>query len=78
LECLEKSRLSCHDPKVLNKKRRKKMSNTINCPHCNNEIDVEEATEKVIYSTSSMYESLQGISDNTIGHVEALELPYTE
>ena len=54
------------------------MSTTINCPHCNNEIDVEEATEKVIYSTSSMYESLQGISDNTIGHVEALELPYTE
>jgi hypothetical protein len=34
--------------------------------------------EKVVNSTSSMYGSLQGISDNAIGHVEALELPYTE
>jgi len=34
--------------------------------------------DKVITSTSSMYGSLQGISDNAIGHVEALELPYTE
>lgn len=37
----------------------------------------EKQIEKVIYSTSSMYGSLQGISDNAIGHVEALELPYT-
>jgi hypothetical protein len=34
--------------------------------------------DKVITSTSSMYGSLQGISDNAIGHVEALDLPYTE
>jgi hypothetical protein len=54
------------------------MSDTINCPHYNTKIDVEEATEKVIYSTSGMYGSLQGISDNAIGHVEALELPYSE
>jgi hypothetical protein len=54
------------------------MSDTINCPHYNTKIDVEEATEKVIYSTSGMYGSLQGISDNAIGHVEALELPYTK
>jgi hypothetical protein len=38
----------------------------------------EKQIEKVIYSTSSMYGSLQGISDNAIGHVKALELPYTE
>jgi hypothetical protein len=25
-----------------------------------------------------MYGSLQGISDNAIGHVKALDLPYTE
>jgi hypothetical protein len=54
------------------------MSNTINCLYYNTKIDVEEATEKVIYSTSGMYGSLQGISDNAIGHVEALELPYTK
>jgi hypothetical protein len=34
--------------------------------------------DKVITSTSSMYGSLQGISDNAIGHIKALELPYTE
>jgi len=38
----------------------------------------EKQIDKVITSTSGMYGSLQGITNNAIGHVEALELPYTK